>query len=58
MLKRQKPQWVKDAEEWALDRLEIIDDIYVTPDYVQIRGEIGGDVLSYRYYKDGTVVEK
>ena len=58
MLKRQKPQWVKDAEEWAYDRLEIVDDIYVGPDYVQIRGEIGGDVLTYRYCKDGEVVEK
>ena len=39
-------------------RLEIIYGRVNTPDYVQIKGEIGGDMLCYRIYKDGRIYEK
>lgn len=40
------------------DRLEIIYGRHNTPDFVEIKGEIGGDLLCYRVYKDGSIYEK
>lgn len=39
-------------------RLEVIYVTRSTPDFVEIQGEIGGDVLCYRVYNDGSIYEK
>lgn len=44
--------------EETRNRLEIIYDEYKTPDYVQLKGEIGGDLLCFRVYRNGEVYEK
>lgn len=40
------------------DRLEIIYSQNKTPDFIEIKGEIGGDMLCYRVYNDGSICEK
>ena len=45
---------IKEVEE----RLEIIYSEHKTPDYVEIKGEIGGDMICYRVYNDGSIYEK
>lgn len=40
------------------ERLEIIYNETKTPDFIEVKGEIGGDLLCYRVYKDGYVCEK
>lgn len=39
-------------------RLEVIYATNSTPDFVEIQGEIGGDLLCYRVYNDGSIYEK
>lgn len=61
--KKAKPKKpVLSAQEKGIreveNRLEIIYDRHITPDFVEIKGEIGGDVLCYRVYKDGSIYEK
>ena len=38
--------------------IELVDDIFETPDFVEVRGSCGGDVLRFRVYNDGRVYEK
>ncbi len=38
--------------------IEIITDVHETPDFVEVRGECGGDVLTYRVYDDGDIYER
>ena len=38
--------------------LEIILQVDETPDFYQFVGEVGGDVLTYRVYHNGTLVQK
>lgn len=38
--------------------IELVDDIFEAPDYVEVRGTCGGDVLRFRVYNDGKVYEK
>lgn len=38
--------------------IELINDIFETPDFVEVRGSCGGDVLRFRVYNDGKVYEK
>ena len=40
------------------ERLEIVYSEQKTPDFIEIHGEIGGDILCYRVYKDGSIYEK
>lgn len=40
------------------DTLEVVYKRINTPDFVEFRGETGGDVRCLRAYKDGSVVEK
>lgn len=40
------------------NRLELILDEHKSPDFTEIIGKIGGDVLTFRVYKDGSVYEK
>ena len=65
-LEKEKTKIVKKTEmtpfqeacERVENRLEVIYDISKTPDFVEYHGEIGGDLLNYRVYRDGMVVEK
>ena len=47
-----------DGLEEVRNHLEIIYNETKTPDFIEVKGEIGGDLLCYRVYKDGYVCEK
>ena len=49
---------VKKAMELALERLDYIMDSHATPDFVEVTGRMGGDVITYRVYDDGSVYER
>ena len=49
---------VKKAQDKALERLDYILETIPTPDFVEIVGRVGGDVVTYRVYNDGSVCEK
>lgn len=48
----------EQAVEDVMERLETIYDVRKAPDFVEIRGETGGDLRCLRVYKDGSVGEK
>lgn len=50
--------WKKLAHEWAFERFDYILDFHETPDFIEFYGVIGGDHLTYRYYKNNTISEK
>ena len=52
----ENPQ-IKSLQE-IRERLEIIYSEQKTPDFIEIKGEIGGDMLCYRVYNDGFTCEK
>ena len=47
---------VKKAMELALERLDYIMDYHTAPDFVEVTGKMGGDVITYRIYDDGYIV--
>ena len=49
---------VKRALDIALERLDYIMDYYTASDFVEIIGKMGGDVIAYRIYDDGSVYER
>ena len=49
---------VKKAMDIALERLDYIMDYYTAPDFIDVTGSIGGDVITYRIYDDGSVYER
>jgi uncharacterized Zn finger protein (UPF0148 family) len=55
----QKPKNAfKEALEETRDRFDYIMEEYKTPDFVELIGKIGGDVLAFRVYNNGDVYEK
>ena len=48
----------KSALEETRNYFDFLYEEIKTPDYVQIRGNIGGDVSTYRVYNDGSVYAK
>ena len=42
----------------ALEHLEYIIDHRTTPDFVEVTGRVGGDVVTYRIYNDGSIYER
>lgn len=46
------------AQEKVRERLDYILETVPTLDFVEIVGRIGGDVVTYRVYNDGSVYEK
>ena len=48
----------KKAMELALERLDYIMDYQMAPDFVEVTGRVGGDVVTYRIYDDGSVYER
>lgn len=49
---------VKKAMELALEHLDYIMDYHTAPDFVEVTGKMGGDVITYRIYDDGYIYEK
>lgn len=49
---------VRKAQDKALEHLDYILETIPTPDFVEIVGSVGGDVVTYRVYNDGSVYEK
>ena len=46
------------AQEKALAYLDYIMECFETPDFVEVTGRMGGDVITYRVYDDGTMYER
>lgn len=46
---------VRKAQDKALERLDYILETVPTSDFVEIVGCVGGDVVTYRVYNDGSV---
>lgn len=49
---------IRKAQDKALERLDYILETVPTPDFVEIVGRVGGDVVTYRVYNDGSVYGK
>lgn len=49
---------IQKAQDRALERLDYIMEIYPTADFVEIVGSVGGDIVTYRVYDDGSMYEK
>ena len=49
---------VEKAVNIALEHLEYIIDHRTTPDFVEVTGRVGGDVVTYRIYNDGSIYER
>lgn len=49
---------VDRAQDIVLERVEYIIDCYETPDFVEVVGNAGGDIVTYRVYDDGTVTAR
>ena len=49
---------VRKAQAKALEHLDYILETIPAPDFVEIVGCVGGDVITYRVYNDGSVYEK
>ena len=41
------------AQDRALENLDYVMDCYETPDFVEVTGRMGGDVITYRVFDDG-----
>lgn len=48
---------VKKAMELELESLDYIMDYYTAPDFVEVTGRMGGDVVTYPIY-DGSMYER
>ena len=49
---------VNRAQDRALESLDYVMDCYETPDFVEVTGRMGGDVIAYRVFDDGRIYEK
>ena len=49
---------VKKAKELALEHLDQIIDYRTAPDFVEVTGRMGEDVITYRIYNDGSMYER
>lgn len=43
------------AQEKALEYLDYIMECSESPDFVEVTGRVGGDVVTYRIYDDGSM---
>ena len=53
----ERPTFEKSVES-VRDRLDYVMEEHKDPDFLEIIGKMGGDVITFRVYKDGTVYEK
>lgn len=51
---------VNKAQDILLEErgLDYVVDCYETPDFVEVVGNIGGDVVTYRVYDDGSITAR
>lgn len=49
---------MEKAVNIALEHLEYIMDHRTAPDFVEVTGRMGGDVVTYRIYNDGSIYER
>ena len=49
---------VNRAQDRALESLDYVMDCYETPDFVEVTGRMGGDVITYRVFDDGRIYAK
>ncbi len=49
---------IRKAQDKVRERLDYILETVPTPDFVEIVGRVGGDVVTYRVYNDGSVYGK
>ena len=57
MKKNQKAR-IEQAEDRALESLDYILETIPTPDFVEIVGRMGGDIITYRVYDNGDMYER
>ena len=55
---RDTEERIRKAQDKALERLDYILETVSDKDFVEIVGRVGGDVVTYRVYNDGSVCEK
>jgi hypothetical protein len=51
-------QRIKRAQDRAMESLDYIIDYFEMPDFVEVTGRMGGDVITYRIYDDGRMYER
>ena len=49
---------VNRAQDRALESLDYVKDCYETPDFVEVTGRLGGDLITYRVFGDGRIYAK
>ena len=49
---------IRKAQDKVIEHLDYILETVPTSDFVEIVGRVGGDVVTYRVYDDGSVYEK
>ena len=50
---RSKERMNQVQDDRALESLDYVMDCYETPDFVEVTGRMGGDVITYRVFDDG-----
>ena len=49
---------VSKAQDRALESLDYVMECHEAPDFVEVTGRMGGDVITYRVFDDGRIYEK
>lgn|GEM_PF-3016765 len=49
---------IRKAQDKAMEHLDYIMETVDVPDFVEIVGRVGGDVVTYRVYDDGSLYGK
>lgn len=55
---KDRSERIRKAQDKALEHLDYILEMVPASDFVEIVGRVGGDVVTYRVYNDGSVFEK
>ena len=46
---------INRAQEKVLDNLDYVMECHEAPDFVEVTGSMGGDVITYRVYDNGDI---
>lgn len=57
-MKKNQKERIEQAEDRALESMDYILETIPTPDFVEIVGRIGGDIITYRVYDNGDMYER
>lgn len=58
MSKNERTERIRKAEDKVSELVDYILETTAAPDFVQCVGKIGGDVITYRVYNDGSIYER